>query len=169
MSHLNNVGLRHNKTTESILLIFTQFPTTCCLGCPQSKSKNPEWQGTLQSSERNLTSRFLVLWFRKVVIFLHTTIIPYQDFLHGHFFFHFDNPNPVERETISNPIQIRKNPNIRLDWTPNPDLVHQCWTWSGFRIAIQPDFAIQNWHRIGLYFEITQVDQIWTSKLHWSL
>jgi len=31
MSHLNNVGLRHNKTVESIMLIFTQFPTTCCL------------------------------------------------------------------------------------------------------------------------------------------
>jgi len=26
MPHLNNVGLRHNKTTESIVLIFTQFP-----------------------------------------------------------------------------------------------------------------------------------------------
>jgi len=27
MSHLNNVGLRHNKTMGSIMLIFTQFPT----------------------------------------------------------------------------------------------------------------------------------------------
>jgi len=29
MKHdLNNVGLRHNETIESIMLIFTQFPTT---------------------------------------------------------------------------------------------------------------------------------------------
>jgi len=31
--------------------------------------------------------------------------------------FHLDNPGPVERETISNPIQIQKNPNFRPDWT----------------------------------------------------
>jgi len=48
-------------------------------------------------------------------------------------------------------------------------LVYQCWTWSGFRIAIQPDSAIQNRIRIGLDFEKTQPDQIWISKLHWSL
>ena len=30
---------------------------------------------------------------------------------------------------------------------------NQCWTWSGFRIAIQPNSAIQNWIRIGLDFE----------------
>ena len=47
--------------------------------------------------------------------------------------------------------------------------VLQFWTWSGFRIAIQPDSAIQNQTRIGLNFEKTQPDQIWTSKLHWSL
>ena len=29
----------------------------------------------------------------------------------------------------------------------------QCWTWSGFRIAIQPDSAIQNRIRIGLDFK----------------
>jgi len=29
MKHdLNNVGLHHNETIESIMLIFTQFPTT---------------------------------------------------------------------------------------------------------------------------------------------
>jgi len=38
MSHLDNVGLRHNKTIESIMLIFTQFLTTRCLRCPQSES-----------------------------------------------------------------------------------------------------------------------------------
>ena len=32
-------------------------------------------------------------------------------------------------------------------------VVYQCWTWSGFRIAIQPDSAIQNRIRIGLDFE----------------
>jgi len=33
MSHLNIVELRDNKTIESIMLIFTQFPTrpACCL------------------------------------------------------------------------------------------------------------------------------------------
>ena len=31
---------------------------------------------------------------------------------------------------------------------------HQCWTWSRFRIAIQPDSAIQNQIPIGLDFEI---------------
>jgi len=30
---------------------------------------------------------------------------------------------------------------------------YQVWTWSGFRIAIQPDSAIQNQSRIGLNFE----------------
>jgi len=45
----------------------------------------------------------------------------------------------------------------------------QCWTWSGFRIAIQPDSAIQNRIRIGLDFEKAQPDQIWISKLRWSL
>jgi len=45
-------------------------------------------------------------------------------FVHGHNSFHLDNPDPgsVERETISNPNP--KNPNIRPDWTPNPDPVH---------------------------------------------
>jgi len=38
MSHLNNDGLRHNKTIELIMLIFTQFQTTCWLWCPQSES-----------------------------------------------------------------------------------------------------------------------------------
>ena len=37
MSHLNNVGMRHNKTIESMMLVFIQFPTTCCLSCPQSE------------------------------------------------------------------------------------------------------------------------------------
>jgi len=31
MSHLNNVGLRHDKTIESIMLIFAQFQITCYL------------------------------------------------------------------------------------------------------------------------------------------
>jgi len=31
MSHLNNDGLRHDKTIESIMLIFAPFRTTCCL------------------------------------------------------------------------------------------------------------------------------------------
>jgi len=51
------------------------------------------------------------------VIFPYTTIIPYH-FLHGHRLFHLDNPDPFETETISNPIQTQKIPNIRLDWTP---------------------------------------------------
>jgi len=34
--HLNNDGLLHNRTTESIMLIFTQSQTTLCLRCPQS-------------------------------------------------------------------------------------------------------------------------------------
>jgi len=40
MAHLNNDGMRHNKTTESVMPIFTQFQTTCCLRmrCPQSES-----------------------------------------------------------------------------------------------------------------------------------
>jgi len=36
-------------------------------------------------------------------------------FLHGHILLHLDNPDPVERETISN--LNPKNPNIRPDWT----------------------------------------------------
>jgi len=43
----------------------------------------------------------------------------------------------------------------------------QRWTQSGFRITIQPDSAIRI--RIGLDFEKTQPDQIWISKLRWSL
>jgi len=46
-------------------------------------------------------------------------------------------------------------------------VTYQCWTWSGFRIAIQPDSALQN--RIGLDFEKTHPDRIWISNLHWSL
>jgi len=41
-------------------------------------------------------------------------------FLHGQILFHLDNPdpNPIERKTISNPIQIQRNQNnIRPDWT----------------------------------------------------
>jgi len=39
--------------------------------------------------------------------------------MHGHSFFHLDNPvpNPVETETISNSIQIQKINKIRPDWT----------------------------------------------------
>ena len=53
----------------------------------------------------------------------------------------------------------------------NLDPVHECWTWSGFRIAIQVDSSIQNRIRIGLDFEKTCPDRIWIfkSKLQWSL
>jgi len=40
---------------------------------------------------------------------------------------------------------------------------------TGFRIAIQPDSAIQNRIQIGLDFEKTQPNEIWISKLCWSL
>jgi len=52
---------------------------------------------------------------------------------------------------------------------PSQTRTIQCWTWSGFRIAIQPDSAIQNWIRIELDFEKTLPDQMWTSKVRWSL
>jgi len=64
----------------------------------------------------------LVLWFRNIVIFANTTIIPYQDFLHGSSLFPLDSP--VERETISNPNpKISKYPagmdfKIRILHTP---------------------------------------------------
>jgi len=35
----------------------------------------------------------------------------------------------------------------------NAECIYQCWTWSGFRIAIQPDSAIQNRIQIGLDLE----------------
>jgi len=40
MKHVSsdNDELRHNKTIESIMFIFTQFQTTCCLRCTQSES-----------------------------------------------------------------------------------------------------------------------------------
>jgi len=40
MSNLIDDGLCHNKTIESVMLIFTQFQTTSCLRirCPQSES-----------------------------------------------------------------------------------------------------------------------------------
>ena len=41
--------------------------------------------------------------------------------------------------------------------------MQQCWTWSGFRIAIQSDSAIP------IHFEKTSPDQIWISKQRWSL
>jgi len=44
----------------------------------------------------------------KYLNFPHTTIIPCQDFLHGHILFHLDNLDPVEKETKTNPIQIQK-------------------------------------------------------------
>ena len=46
----------------------------------------------------------MIIWIRNFVIFPHTTIIPHQDFLHGHILFYLDNPGPdfVERHTISN-------------------------------------------------------------------
>jgi len=51
------------------------------------------------------------------VFFPYTTIIPYH-FLYGHRLFHLDNPDPVETETISNPIQIQKIPNLRPNRAP---------------------------------------------------
>jgi len=38
--------------------------------------------------------------------------------------------------------------------------VYQCWTWTGFRIAIQPDSTIQNGFRVGLEFEKISLDRI---------
>jgi len=37
-----------------------------------------------------------------------------------------------------------------FNWKRSPPAHQQCWTWSGFRIAIQPDSAIQKRIRIGL-------------------
>jgi len=41
MSHLNNGWLLHNNTIESIMFIFTQFQTTCCLRCLSLKVRIP--------------------------------------------------------------------------------------------------------------------------------
>jgi len=49
-----------------------------------------------------------------------------------------------------------------------PD-IKQYWTWSGFRIAIQPDSAIRTGSGSDWILKKTQPDQIWISKLHWSL
>jgi len=45
------------------------------------------------------------MWFENIVNIPDTTTIQYQAFLHGHSFFHLDNPvpDPVETQTISNP------------------------------------------------------------------
>jgi len=58
---------------------------------------------------------------------------------------------------------------VKPDWIWTANYDSQCWTWSGFWIAIQSDSAIQNWIRFGLDLEEAQPDQIWMSKLHWSL
>ena len=50
--------------------------------------------------------------------------IEYPIISDDHIFFQWDNPVPVEMETISNPTQITKILNIRPYWTPNPDPVH---------------------------------------------
>jgi len=39
-------------------------------------------------------------------------------FLHGHILFHLDNPDPVERETISNPNQKNSNTGRILESNP---------------------------------------------------
>jgi len=46
---------------------------------------------------------------------------------------------------------------------------YQCWTWSSTRIEIQPDSVIHNRIRSGLDIGKTLPDQIWISKLRWSL
>jgi len=71
-------------------------------------------------------------------------------FLQGQILFHLDNPdpNPVERKTISNPIQIQKNPNIRRDSTPKSgsctSLEH---THSAERMSIKTDETTRNTRR----------------------
>jgi len=67
--------------------------------------------------------------------------------------------------------QARGRPtrSVRATWRPRPPCWWQCWTWSGFWIAIQPDSALKKRIRIGLDFEKTQKNQIWISKLHWLL
>ena len=59
------------------------------------------------------------------------------------------------------PAKIGFSPNL-VRYSPDPcsslvwrrtSCLQQCWTWSGFRIAIQPDSANQNRIRIGLDIE----------------
>jgi len=52
--------------------------------------------------------------------------------MHGHISFHLDNPDPVERETISNPIQIQEIQISDRVGPQNPDPVHHwCPTLGG--------------------------------------
>jgi len=83
---------------------------------------------------------------------------------------------PIFKKLQSHPVLIRpKLASVLIQSDPMLIFVHlcsvayQCWTWSGFRTAIHPDFAAQNRIRIGLDFEKTLLDQTWISKLRWSL
>jgi len=62
-----------------------------------------------------------------------------QDFCMARFF-QLDNPNPVERETISN--IYPKNPNIRPDWTPKSG---SCTPLLQIRMRIRVDFMAISW------------------------
>ena len=57
------------------------------------------------------------------------------------------DPGPKKTQNSAGVDSGNQDPVPHLVWTA----VYQCWTLSGFRIAIQPDSAIHN--RIGLDFE----------------
>jgi len=51
MSHLNDDGLRHDKTIESIMLIFTQFQTSRCLRIEMSSVWKLEYRAAGNTAE----------------------------------------------------------------------------------------------------------------------
>jgi len=78
------------------------------------------------------------------------TIIPYQDFLHGQILFHLDNPDPDERKTISNPIQIQKIQISGRIALQNPDPVNHC--------CVLGSFIFPNWQSfVWKYFRMRAV------------
>jgi len=76
--YLKNVGLRQNKILESIMLIFAHtVPNFMLLEMSSVWKLGSVRQGILQPIQRNYASRFWGIWFRNMVIFPRTNIIPH--------------------------------------------------------------------------------------------
>jgi len=106
------------------MLIFTQFQTTSCLRIEMSSvwKLRSERQVAFHFTERNQKIRFLLIWFRNIVIFLDTTIVHAPSFLcmaiATSYLIWIIRSFRIRWETISKPIQIQNNSNIRPVWTP---------------------------------------------------
>ena len=131
------------------MLIFTQFQTTVHLAWDVLilKVKIPNG-GEHCGLSRDVRQVDFCVWFRNIVIFPNTTIIPYQDFCRARFYFIWIirirlkwKRYPIQSKSKKSKYPAGLDSKIRILYTTDchPDNCHQRWASTGSSLDILQD------------------------------